>query len=81
MAEQNFKPESAIAKIESDESETSSENCELLRKNPLSTCRIDPQRSHHNRLTARSFMTVCGMTISRSRVTGFHRPDLRRVCR
>lgn len=32
MAEQNFKPESAIAKIESDESETSSENCELLRK-------------------------------------------------
>lgn len=60
MAEQNFKPESAIAKIESDESETSSENCELLRKNPLSTCRIDPQRSHHNRLTARSFMTVCG---------------------
>ena len=32
MAEQNFKPESAIAKMESDESETSSENCELVRK-------------------------------------------------
>lgn len=32
MAEQNFKPESAIAKTESDESETSSENCELVRK-------------------------------------------------
>ncbi|VUC75314.1 nucleoside triphosphate hydrolase [Raoultella terrigena] len=51
------------------------------KSNPLSTCRINPQRSHHYRLTARSFMTVCGMTISRSRVTGFHRPDLRRVCR
>ncbi|MGN2428957.1 hypothetical protein [Klebsiella electrica] len=32
MAEQNFKPESASAKTESDESETSSENCELARK-------------------------------------------------
>lgn len=32
MAEQNFKPENAIAKTESDESETSSENCELVRK-------------------------------------------------
>ena len=32
MAEQNFKPESAIVKTESDESETSSENCELVRK-------------------------------------------------
>ncbi|WP_434645308.1 hypothetical protein ACMYSM_13560 [Raoultella planticola] len=32
MAEQNFKPECTIAKIDSDESETSGENCELLRK-------------------------------------------------
>ncbi|EPI4979414.1 TPA: SymE family type I addiction module toxin [Raoultella planticola] len=32
MAEQNFKPENAIAKIDSDESETSGKNCELLRK-------------------------------------------------
>jgi toxic protein SymE len=32
MAEQNFKPESAIAKIDSDESETSGKNCELERK-------------------------------------------------
>lgn len=35
MAEQNFKPESAFAKIESDESETSGKNCELLRKKPV----------------------------------------------
>uniref|UniRef100_UPI0031E3A8E9 SymE family type I addiction module toxin n=1 Tax=Klebsiella sp. TaxID=576 RepID=UPI0031E3A8E9 len=32
MAEQNFKPESAIAKMESDGSDSISENCELVRK-------------------------------------------------
>ncbi|HAT1644550.1 TPA: type I toxin-antitoxin system SymE family toxin [Raoultella planticola] len=35
MAEQNFKPGSAIAKIESDESAASGENCEQLRKKPV----------------------------------------------